>query len=118
MDSSKKLIRSCCEDISYIKDIKKVLPKKEELEVLSNIFKALSNPIRVKILYALCDYEICVGEMVNLLQIPQSQVSHQLKILKKYELVDFIKDKKMSFYYIKNDYTRKLLKNALLGIKT
>lgn len=118
MNNTKKLIRSCCEDISYISDIEKKLPIKEDLEVLSNIFKALSNPIRVKILFALCEYEICVGEMVNLLQLPQSQVSHQLKILKKYELVDFTKDKKMSFYYIKNNYIRRLITNALLGIKS
>lgn len=117
MNNSKQLIRSCCEEISYISDIEKSLPNKNQLETLTNIFKALANPIRVKILFALCNYEICVGEMVNLLKLPQSQVSHQLKILKKYGLVEFKKDKKMSFYYIKNDYIQELLKVTFKGIK-
>ncbi len=112
-ETEKKLIRSCCEDISYISDIKKIIPKDETLISISNIFKALSDPTRVKMLYALQDYEICVGEMANLLGISQSHVSHQLRILKKYGIVDFEKDKKMSFYHIKDDYIRELLKLIL-----
>lgn len=117
MSFSKPLIRSCCEDVSYIADIKTVLPSQNELALLTNIFKALADPIRVKILFALLEYEICVGEMVNLLQIPQSHVSHQLRILRKYGIVEFTKDKKMSFYYIKNEYIKSLLKLTLQGIK-
>ena len=108
-----KLIRSCCEDISYISDINKVLPDDISLTTISNIFKALSDPTRLKMLYALQDYEICVGEMANLLEIPQSHVSHQLRILKKYGIVDFEKDKKMSFYHIKDEKIRELLKLVL-----
>ncbi len=117
MSDLKPLIRSCCEDISYITDIEKNLPSQSELLNLSNIFKALADPIRVKILFALLEYEICVGEMANLLQLPQSHVSHQLRILRKYGVVDFTKDKKMSFYYIKNMYIKNVLKKSLQGIK-
>lgn len=108
-----KLIRSCCEDISFIPEINKTLPDCEELVNISNIYKALSDPTRVKILFALINYEICVGEMVNLLGLPQSHVSHQLKVLKKYNIVTFTKDKKMSFYRIINDEIKELLKIAL-----
>lgn len=111
--SKKKLIRSCCEDVSYICDINKVLPSQHSLLEISKVFKALADPTRAKILYALIDYEICVGEMTNLLQIPQSHVSHQLRTLKKYGIVDFTKDKKMSFYYIKEEYIKDLLKLIL-----
>jgi ArsR family transcriptional regulator, lead/cadmium/zinc/bismuth-responsive transcriptional repressor len=117
MNKSNELIRSCCEDISHISDIEKDLPTNYQLDELSNIFKALADPIRVKILFALLKYEICVGEMVNLLQLPQSHVSHQLKKLRKYNIVDFKKDKKMSFYYIKNEFIKTLLETTLKGIK-
>lgn len=113
MNNSKILIRSCCEDISYISDIKDALPNDNTLNNISCIFKALSDSTRVKILYALLEYEICVGEMVNLLEIPQSHVSHQLRVLKRYGIVDFKKDKKMSFYYIKDEYIKELLKLIL-----
>lgn len=116
MNNKKELTRSCCEGISYICDIKKALPNDNKLVEISNIFKALSDPTRVKIVYALLEYQICVGEMVNLLEIPQSHVSHQLRILKKFGIVDFEKDKKMSFYYIKDEYIRELL-NLILKKK-
>ncbi|MFV0561784.1 ArsR/SmtB family transcription factor [Malaciobacter mytili] len=112
----KELIRSCCEGISYIFDIRKILPDDDKLVEISNIFKALGDPTRVKILYALLKYEICVGEIANLLEIPQSHVSHQLRILKKFDIVDFEKDKKMSFYYIKDEKIRELL-NLILKEK-
>jgi len=113
MENKQKLIRSCCEGVSFLSDIQENLPNKDSLENISNVFKALSDPIRVKILYALLDYEICVGEMANILDLPQSHVSHQLKKLRKYEIIDFEKDKKMSFYYIKDEYIKTLLKLLL-----
>ncbi|PLY07304.1 MAG: transcriptional regulator [Arcobacter sp.] len=116
MKKSKKLIRSCCEGVSYLNDIQDNLPNENKLLEISNVFKALSDSTRVKILYALLDYEICVGEMVNVLELPQSHVSHQLKVLRKYGIVDFKKDKKMSFYYIKDVYIKELL-NVLLNEK-
>jgi DNA-binding transcriptional ArsR family regulator len=111
------LIRSCCEDVSFIPDIQKTIPNNEELVLITNIYKALSDPIRVKILFALLNYEICVGEMVNLLNLPQSHVSHQLRVLKKYNIVTFTKDKKMSFYRIINEEVKELLHIALKVIK-
>ncbi|WP_419782458.1 ArsR/SmtB family transcription factor [Malaciobacter marinus] len=113
MSKLKNLTRSCCEGISHIPKIREVLPSQNTLVEMSNVFKALSDPTRSKMLYALLDYEICVGEMANLLEIPQSHVSHQLRILKKYGIVDFEKDKKMSFYYIKDEYIKDLLKLIL-----
>ncbi len=113
MNKSEKLIRSCCEGVSYLGDIQDNLPNEKELSGISNIFKALGDSTRIKILYALLDYEICVGEMVNVLELEQSYVSHQLRVLKKYGIVDFKKDKKMSFYYIKDEYIKELLKVLL-----
>jgi DNA-binding transcriptional ArsR family regulator len=109
MKNQQKLIRSCCEGVSFLEDIQENLPKAQSLTEISNVFKALSDPMRVKILYALINYEICVGEMANILELPQSHVSHQLRILRKYGIVDYEKDKKMSFYYIKDTYIKTLL---------
>ena len=117
MTKSPKLIRSCCEEVSYLSDIKKTLPTSTELNYLTSIFKAISDPSRAKILFALLDYEICVGEMANLLELPQPNVSHQLKILREYGIVTYEKDKKMSFYRIKNSCVRELLLIALKSIQ-
>jgi DNA-binding transcriptional ArsR family regulator len=117
MSDSDTLIRSCCEGISHIDEINKNLPSNEDMIKMTYIFKALSDPLRVKMLFALMDYEICVGEMSNLLGISQSHVSHQFKILRRYEIVTFKKDKKMSFYRIINKDVKQLLKIALESIK-
>jgi DNA-binding transcriptional ArsR family regulator len=117
MNNQTQLIRSCCEDKSYIHDIETFLPDENELNNMTYIFKALNDPIRLKIVLALLKYEICVGEMVNLLKLPQSHVSHQLRVLKKYGIVDFVKDKKMSFYHIKNESVKQILEIILKQIK-
>lgn len=117
MNKSQKLIRSCCEEVSYLSDIKETLPSKNELDELTSIFKAISDPSRAKILFALLDYEICVGEMANLLELPQTNVSHQLKVLRKYGIVTYVKDKKMSFYKIKNSYIKELLLLVLRNVQ-
>lgn len=117
ISSMNNLTRSCCEGISFIPQIKQTLPSEKELKDITYIYKALSDPIRVKMLFALLNYEICVGEMSNLLELPQSHVSHQLKILRKYNIVTFKKDKKMSFYRIKNLHIKELLLKALQSVK-
>ncbi len=113
MSEDTKLLRSCCEDESYLEEIQNSLPKEEELPSITCVFKALSDPIRVKILYALLNYEICVGEMVRVLDLPQSHVSHQLKILREKNIVTFRKHKKMSFYRICNKDIKSLLETVL-----
>ena len=55
MKANEKLIRSCCEGISFISDIQKNLPKDNTIVDISNVFKALSDPTRVKILFALLE---------------------------------------------------------------
>ena len=111
------LTRSCCEGVSFIPQIRQTLPSEKEIKDITCIYKALSDPMRVKILFALLRYEICVGEMANLLELPQSLVSHQLKILRKYHIVTFKKEKKMSFYRIKNLHVRELLLKAFESVK-
>ncbi len=112
-----RLTRSCCEGVSYIDTINQSLPSDDKVAKITSICKALSDPVRVKMLFALQDYEICVGEMSNLLGISQSHVSHQFRILRRYKIVDYTKDKKMSFYRIVNDDAKQMLAIADKKIK-
>lgn len=118
VNTAPTLIRSCCYGKSYLKEIGECLPSVEDLAEVTFIFKALSDPTRAKIIFALLNYEICVGEMASLLQLPQSHVSHQLIVLKKYGIVTFTKHKKMSFYRIKNNHVRTLVVETLQQVKS
>ena len=92
--------------------VKKVLdsqPAEEYLYDLAELFKVFGDSTRIRILYALFESELCVGDMAQLLRISQSAVSHQLKILKDAKLVRFRRDGKIIFYMLDDDHVRTML---------
>ena len=68
------------------------LPDDEVLYDLSELFRVFGDTTRIKILYALFESELCVGDLAQLLDVSQSAVSHQLRLLKASELVKFRRD--------------------------
>ncbi len=62
------------------------------MEKFIKIFKALSDEARLRIYLLLTQGEFCVCEIVNILKIEQSRVSHCLRILKEAELVNNRRD--------------------------
>ncbi|MDO6809086.1 metalloregulator ArsR/SmtB family transcription factor [Zobellia galactanivorans] len=85
-----------------------------------NIFKALSDATRLKIVWLLTniDEKICVSEIVEVLDEYQYNVSRHLKILKKANLVEEVKEGKWVFYYltpIKSEF-RLLIQEAIKTI--
>ncbi|MBQ3900513.1 MAG: helix-turn-helix transcriptional regulator, partial [Clostridia bacterium] len=64
---------------------------------------------RIKILFALFESELCVGDLARLLGLSQSAVSHQLKTLKEAKLVRFRRDGKIIFYSLDDDHVRTIL---------
>ena len=62
-------------------------PSEEHLFEMAELFKVFGDPTRMKILYALLESELCVGDLALLLSMNQSAVSHQLKVLKDASLV-------------------------------
>ena len=92
--------------------VKKVLdsqPAEEYLYDLAELFKVFGDSTRIRILSALFESELCVGDMAQLLGISQSAVSHQLKILKDAKLVRFRRDGKIIFYMLDDDHVRTML---------
>ena len=78
--------------------VKRVLdtqPADEYLYELADIFKVFGDSTRIKILFALFESELCVGDLARLLGLSQSAVSHQLKTLKEAKLVRFRRDGKI-----------------------
>ncbi|WP_083943543.1 ArsR/SmtB family transcription factor [Caldicellulosiruptor naganoensis] len=80
-------------------------------EALAKVFKALSHPLRVKIVKILLDGEKCVCELNRLVEYSQPNLSH-LKILKDAGVVDTRKVGLNIHYRIKNEYVKLLLKDA------
>ncbi len=57
-------------------------------EDLSDAYRALGSPTRVKILRVLCEHERYCGDLVKLFDLSQSTISHHLKALREAGLVD------------------------------
>ena len=70
------------------------MPDDEVLYELADLFRVFGDSTRIKILYALHDNELCVQDIANAVQLSQSAVSHQLRVLKDSKLVRFRREGK------------------------
>lgn len=76
---------------------------------LAELFKIFGDPTRIRILYAMLDTELCVNDIVGHLQMSQSSVSHQLRILKTSKLVKSRREGKSIFYSLDDEHVRSIL---------
>ena len=83
--------------------LKNYMPDKFTLKNMSAFFYAFSDDTRLRIVILLMMKPFCVGDITNILCINQSTVSHQLKILKALNIVDYDRQGKNMVYYIKNE---------------
>ena len=85
------------------------LPDDETLYDLSELFRVFGDSTRIKILYVLFESELCVCDIARLLNLTQSAVSHQLRILKASNLVRFRREGETVFYSLDDDHVRSVL---------
>lgn len=84
-------------------------PEDEYLYDLAELFRVFGDSTRIKILYALFESELCVSDIAQILNLNQSAVSHQLRILKDAKLVKFKRSGKSIFYSLDDDHVRTIL---------
>ncbi len=85
----------------------------ETLFLVSQTFKALSDPTRIRILNLLCSDEHSVTEIAEILNLSQSTVSHQLRFLKQLRLVKFRREGTTLYYSKDDDHIMHLLMQAI-----
>lgn len=85
----------------------------ETLFVVSQTFKALSDPTRIRILNLLFEKEYAVNEIAETLELRQSTVSHQLRFLKNLRLVKYRREKTTLYYSYDDNHVMDLLKQAI-----
>ena len=81
-----------------VSDIKYYLPQEKVLRLLAEFFSMFSDETRIKIISALGVSELCVNDIANILDLNQTTVSHQLKLLKSVGAVKFRRDGKTIYY--------------------
>ena len=84
-------------------------PDDEILYDLAELFKVFGDSTRIKILYSMFDNELCVNDIARLLNLSQSSVSHQLRILKTSKLVKFRREGKSIYYSLDDEHVRSII---------
>jgi len=110
----------CNENNPHYNEINKV--KKEALSFdeiieMADIFKLFSDSSRLKIICSILNNELCVCDLCEILELTQSNVSHQLQLLRASKLVKYRKEGKQVYYSLKDEHVEKIIKMALEHIR-
>lgn len=84
---------------------------------LAELFKALSDPTRLRIIGLLVEHEVCVHTLGETLGMSQPAISHQLRYLRQLQLVRYRKEGRHVFYALDDDHVRVLLAQGLLHVE-
>lgn len=111
----------CCESLEVHEELLKIvtekMPPEEELYDLAELFKVFGDSTRIRILFVLFEAEVCVCDLANTLNMTQSAISHQLKILKQSKLVNSRRDGKSIFYSLADGHVRTIIAQGIEHIE-
>ena len=103
----------CCDFYQVHEDVVKAvtakMPDEDELYDLAELFKVFGDSTRIRILFVLFGSEVCVCDLAETLNMTQSAVSHQLKILKQAKLVSSRREGKSVFYSLADEHVRTII---------
>ncbi|MGI5824212.1 MAG: ArsR/SmtB family transcription factor [Bacillota bacterium] len=91
-----------------VREVEKKLNSDEVLLEMADLFKAMNDPTRLKIINALLIHEMCVCDLTALLNLTQPAVSHHLKALRQARLVKFRREGKAAYYSLDDDHIQLL----------
>ena len=87
-------------------------PDEREIDNLSELYKAFGSDTRLKILWLLMEQERCVGELAEYLDMTESAISHQLRVLRSARLVYWHKSGKNVIYQLHDKHVRLILETT------
>ena len=90
------------------------MANREVMEYIADLFKGFADPTRVHILALLQEREeLCVTEIAEAVELSQSAISHQLRVLKQMHLIKFRRDGKNILYSLADDHVRTILQMGM-----
>jgi Predicted transcriptional regulators len=102
-----------CEHPETVCRAKAELLPEDTVQQLADIFKIVGDPTRIKILSVLSRAEMCVCDIAETLEMGQSAISHQLRVLRSARLVKFRKEGKEAWYSLDDNHVVDLLRLGL-----
>ncbi len=95
-----------------VKAVTEKLPDEELLYDVAELFKVFGDSTRVRIICALFESEMCVCDIAGVLNMTQSAISHQLRVLKQARLVKYRREGKTVFYSLADDHIQTIFNQA------
>jgi ArsR family transcriptional regulator len=123
LTEEKRLVHGieCCEEEEVHEDkvrlVSGQMPPEDRLYDLAELFKAFGDTTRIRILFALFEADICVCDLAASLDMTQSAVSHQLRLLKQARLVAGRREGKQIVYYLADDHVRTIIRMGMEHIQ-
>ncbi len=102
-----------CFNEEAVQQVKKQLLPLDKVFRLAETFKTMGDPTRISIIQSLSLQELCVCDLATVLEMTQSSVSHQLRILRNLKLVKFRKEGKMVYYSLDDAHIINLFREGL-----
>ncbi|SMC60986.1 ArsR/SmtB family transcription factor [Papillibacter cinnamivorans] len=99
-----------------VNQVREKMPQEENLCDLAELFKVFGDSTRVKILWALNEAEMCVCDIAVLLNMTQSAISHQLRVLRQATLVKNRKEGKVVYYSLDDDHIKHIFDQGFIHI--
>lgn len=106
-----------CINEKKVKETFKTLPQLEDISQMADIFKALSDPSRLKIVLTLLNQEHCVCDIAVICSQTDSAISHQLRILRTLKIVKNRREGKIIYYSIDDDHVVSLINMSLNHVR-
>ena len=104
-------------DPVIVKKVQAQMLEKKQLSAVSEFFKVLGDETRMKIINALAHEELCVSDLAAALEMTQSAVSHQLKLLRMAHQVKARREGKSIYYSLDDQHVIDILEEALIHIR-
>ncbi len=107
----------CCETTEVHEDllklVKETMPEESVLYDLAELFKVFGDSTRIRILFVLFEAEVCVCDLAEALNMTQSAISHQLRILKQNKLVKSRREGKSIFYSLADEHVKTIIAQGM-----
>lgn len=97
-------------DLKKVEFVRSKMPNDDILFDMAELFKVFGDSTRIKIISALLESELCVGDIAEIANSTQSAISHQLRVLKQAKLVKTRKEGKTVYYSLADEHVQKLYK--------
>ena len=116
-DKSMDICKSTCIHEDNVRKAKELMPEEEVLYDMAEFFKVFGDSTRIKIISALFESEMCVCDLSSALNMTQSAISHQLRVLKQANLVKFRREGKVVYYTLSDDHVKDIFNQGLVHIQ-